>query len=939
MPVPRRPSSLIPGLLARRRLVWLLIALVTAFLGWWAFTLRIDPGVESMIPTGRSDLEALRTFHARFGTDEVVVLALHSDRLFSRESLESIDRLTHRAMALPHVIRVLSPTNVRDLDGDELGPVPVVPYQEVRAGRLQPEALGQRLGSHPIFGGLLVAKDARTAAVLVELEQPTRPLDSYRDLVTDLRRLANEAGPNVTAFVAGIPVEKVDVAAYIARDQRIFVPLVFLILAVMTAVLYRHPIGMLVPLAVLTLALVWALGLFGLAGRSLNPVTSLMMPVILVMSLEASIQLINQYLAGRARGLTMLAALEQADRRMRMPCFNAALTAAIGFVSLLALPIPAIRDFGLFTALGIMVGYALTIVLTPLLLASLPDFPPRIVRAFEPGPVERGLSRVVRWVCDHPSATGLGVGAILVMSVVGLAQIRVETDLIRSLRHASPLSAATRFIDEQLAGVNSVEIIIDGVSVNDPATLEKVAQFEDSVRGLHSVRKVTGLPDVLARVNRAVHRGDDHYAHLPNGPDAASDLDDFLGRLSEEAPADLNRFLARGGSDRSTIRIVARVPALDTASSQALFFQIRDAAGRAGLPELTLTGNFVVFSNMSTTLVRHQARGLGVALILILGVMAVQFRSIRLGLLCAIPNGAPVLAVYGLMGWSSVALSVPTAMIASVAIGTIVDNSIYLLARFREAFAQQPDYVDALVAMVHASGRAVVYSTLTLAVGFCVGVFSSFVPTIHFGVLTGAAFLLGLISQFVLLPLSLILFQPLGRLRPAAVLGSLLALVLVAPGATAATGLAQEVQGDLLLKDQFGNVDGPTRHRGEAVLVIYGKVEGMRRMKAWEERIRQKVPGALVVLRGLDARSARGKKTEAEVNERLQLNVPPDIAILVDWKGDLIRAYDLPDADVSTTILDAKGKACLTVSGSVTSEALEQVRHVLVRVRETGTCS
>lgn len=934
----RRTFSLIPSLLARRRLALVLIALVTAVLGWRALTVRIDPGVESMIPTGRSDLDALRTFQARFGSDEVVVLALHSDRLFSRESLERIDRLTQRVEALPHVIRVLSPTNVRDLEGDELGPVPVVPYQQVQAGKLQPEAMGRRLGSHPIFGGLLVAKDARTAAVLVELEEPTGPADSYRDLVADLRRLAHEAGPDTAAFVAGIPVEKVDVASYIARDQKIFVPLVFLILAVMTAVLYRHPIGMLVPLAVLTMALVWALGLFGLAGRSLNPVTSLMTPVILVMSLEAAIQLLNQYLAARARGLTMLAALAEADRRMRIPCFNAALTAAIGFLSLLVLPIPAIRDFGLFTAVGIMLGYVLTIVATPLLLASLPDFPPRVVRAFEPGPVERGLARVIRWVCDHPSATGLGVVAILVVSAVGVAQIRVETDLIRSLRHASPLAAAARFIDEHMAGVNSVEIIVDGVSVEEPAALEKVARFEDAVRGLPTVRKVTGLVDVLARVNRAVHRGDDAYAHLPDGPDAASDLEDFLARLNEEAPADLRRFLARQGDERATLRIVARVPALDTASSQALFSEIRDAGRRSGLPELTLTGNFVVFSNMSTTLVRHQARGLGVALILILGVMAIQFRSIRLGLLCAIPNAAPVLAVYGLMGWGGVALSVPTAMIASVAIGTIVDNSIYLLARFREAFAQQPDYVEALIAMVYASGRAVVFSTLTLAVGFWIGVFSSFVPTVQFGVLTGAAFLLGLISQFVLLPLSLILFQPLGRLRPAPTLGSLLVIIVLVTAATASPAPAQEAQSGLLLKDQFGSVDGPPRHRGQAVLLIYGKVEGMRRMKAWEERLRDKVPGALVVLRGLDAREAQGKKTETEVNERLQLNVPRDIAILVDWKGDLMRAYDLPDASVSTTILDAKGKACHTASGPVTPESLEQVRQVLVRVRETGAC-
>jgi len=340
--------------------------------------------------------------------------------------------------------------------------------------------------------------------------------------------------------------------------------------------------------------------------------------------------------------------------------------------------------------------------------------------------------------------------------------------------------------------------------------------------------------------------------------------------------------------------------------------------------------------------VRHQAQGLAVALVLILGVMALQFRSFRLGLLCAIPNGAPILMVYGLMGWAGVALSVPTAMIASasVAIGTIVDNSIYLLARFREAFARQADYVIALISMVRASGRAVVFSTVTLAVGFFVGVSSSFVPTVQFSVLTGMAFLVGLISQFVLLPLSLILFQPLGRLRDAAVrVGSLMVLMsIVMTGVTTGTGLAEAAARDVLLKDQFGTLDGPARHRGEAVLLIYGKVDGMRRMKAWEDRIRKKIPDPLVVVRGLDARGVQGKKTEAEVNERLQQNVPPEISLLVDWNGDLVRAYDLPDAEVSATVIDAKGDACRTVAGSATAEAVEQLLSVLRRVRETRSC-
>jgi uncharacterized protein len=939
--VPESALPVISRLLACRMPALGLVALLTGLLGWAAWHLRVDPGVESMIPSAGGELERLRAFQRVFGSDEVVVLALHSDRLFARDTLERVDQLTQRVAALPRVARVLSPTNVRDLEGDALGPVPIVPYAAVRSGTLAPEQLGRQLGVHPIFGGLLVARDARTAAILVELEPVAGDPTAHRDVVTELRRVAREAGSDLTAFVAGIPVEKTDVAAAIARDQRIFIPLVFLILAAMTALLYRHPVGMLVPLAVVGLALLWTLGLYGLAGRLLNPVTSLMTPVILVMSLEAVIQLLNQYLAARADGLSRPDALTRADRRMRIPCFNAALTAAIGFVSLLTLPIPAIRDFGLFTALGLMIGYGLTITLTPLLLASLPDVPPRVIRAFEPGPIERTLACIVRGVARHRWLTAITVGALMVVSLAGVLQIRVETDLVRSLRHASPLSAAARFIDAQLTGVNAVEILIGGISPRDPEALGRLARFEDDVRGLPHVRKVTGLPDLLVRVNRAVHQGNDAYARLPDGPDAAADLADFLAALGKEAPTDLHRFLADGRNGPTTLRLIARVPALNTARSQALFAQIREVAHRQGLVDVGLTGNFVVFSNMSTTLVRHQVQGLGVALLLILAVMAIQFRSIRLGLWCIVPNGAPILVVYGLMGWTGIALSVPTAMIASVALGTIVDNSIYLLARFRESFARQADYVEALTVMVHVSGRAVVYSTMTLAAGFWVGVFSAFVPTVHFGILAGTAFLLGLISQFVLLPLVLVLAQPLGRptppdaprLRPSVAVTTVVALLLASHIA-----VAQESAREVLLKDQFGHVDGPGRHRGQAVLLIYGKVEGMRRMKAWEDRIREQVPGGLVVLRGLDARPARGQKTEAEVNERLQQNVPANIAILVDWTGALVRVYHLPDAEVSTTVLDSKGTACHTVAGAVTPEGLEAVRHVLAQVRETDSC-
>jgi hypothetical protein len=315
--------------------------------------------------------------------------------------------------------------------------------------------------------------------------------------------------------------------------------------------------------------------------------------------------------------------------------------------------------------------------------------------------------------------------------------------------------------------------------------------------------------------------------------------------------------------------------------------------------------------------------------------MAVQFRSARLGLLVMIPGGAPVLMIYGLMGWAGIPLSVPTAMIASIAIGMTVDHIIHLMARFRQDLATSGSPAGALERMIDASGRGVVYSTVTLTLGFWVGIFSSFVPSVHFAVLTGATFVLGLLSELVLLPLvmrTLVISAGSGRPAARAVGACTLAAGLVLVSSTASAAVP-------VLKDQFGHSGGPSLHSGEPVLVIYGQPSDLRRMKSWELEAQEKAgAGACAVVRAVDARAVKGKKTESEVNARLQKGVPPDIAILVDWDGALRAAYNLPASGVSTTLLDRTGRACATLSGPVNASSLQRLAGLIAGVREKGTC-
>ena len=695
---------------------------------------------------------------------------------------------------------------------------------------------------------------------------------------------------------------------------------------------------MLIPLGVVSVSLLWTLGLYAAAGRSLNPVTSLITPVILVVSVAGAIHLLNHHLAGRSEGLTRNDALRRAFQASSVPCFNAALTTAIGFASLLVLPLPAIRDFGIFTAAGVMISYLLTVTLAPLMIAVLPDFPPRVTRAFRRGPVERVLRKITRAICEHPLAAALATTLVLALAVAGVLRIRIETDLIHSLRPDSPLSVATEFIDHHLTGVNSLEILVRGVSAEDPGDLLRVSRFEDEIRRLPGVRKITGYPDLVARVNRALHEGQDSFGRLPDGPEAAGDLVDIREILHQDAPVDLRRFVAPDGH---TLRLAARVEALNTGESQRLFARIRRAAGQAGLGKVTLTGNFAVLSDMSTSLVSNQIKGLIPALLLILLAMMIQFRSLRLGLISAVPTAAPVLMTYGLMGWIGIPLSLPTAMIASIAMGMTDDNTIHLLARFREEFTRDGDYEIALEAMMDNSGRAVLFSTLTVAIGFWVGAFSSFLPSRHFAILTGATLLIGLLCEAVLLPLTLVLFKPLGKpVKPRAARQMSAALSLLLPACLflAATRPAMAATADLILKDQYGREDGPAQHRGAPLLLLYGLPPDLRRMKTWEVQVRQQAGGELQVLRAVDARTVQGKKTEAQVNDRLKSSVPKEVSILVDWHGELARLLSLSDTELSASLLDPKGKICCTVVGPARDAPLAQVLETLALVRAKGSC-
>ncbi|HLD56340.1 MAG TPA: MMPL family transporter, partial [Candidatus Omnitrophota bacterium] len=178
-----------------------------------------------------------------------------------------------------------------------------------------------------------------------------------------------------------------------------------------------------------------------------------------------------------------------------------------------------------------------------------------------------------------------------------------------------------------------------------------------------------------------------------------------------------------------------------------------------------LTGSVVILGKMAVNLVHNQMQGFAFAFASILIVITIVNGSIRIGLLAAIPNLIPILAVYGLMGFLSIELSTPTAMISSIVLGMVVDSSIYFLHRFRYEFLHRHHYLQALHHTYRQVGQALVVSTFILVCGFASSVFASFRPTVHFGLLTSCAIFFALVCTLLVLPVALVLLKAFGPVR------------------------------------------------------------------------------------------------------------------------------------------------------------------------------
>jgi len=746
----------------RPKSILFLIFLLTGFFAYHAQHIRLDSSVESLLPKGDAEKAYYDEVRALFGSDEVGVVGIVTDNIYTQRVLEKITRLTEQIGQIPEVKNVISLTNAPDIitsvAKESTLLVPDVKLPHAAAAELKKKLLDQ-----PIYLKNLVSADGRAAAINIFFENLGDDEFFRRGIDDKIQALvARENGPE-KLYYTGLPHFKVYSTRAMWGDLAFFVPCTLLLTVVMLFLSFRSLRGVLLPVLTVVVSLIWTLGIMVLMGSSLSLGNMALPPLIIVLGTAYSLHIVAEYYEEARPGRSVNEVVLATVRGTNAPLFLAAFSTVLGFLSLIVNRIVSIRELGLYASIGISLAFVLSIVFVPALLILLP--PPAKRTEFLSTGVTAVLHTLARLSSHHRRAV-ITIGSLIVLVSAWYAStIHVGSDFQSFFRETDPIRQATEKINRSLVGSMTFYVAIDGTEndiIKKWDTLWRIKNLQLYIDSLPGVEKTISFVDYCEMLDRGIQEiplapAEGEVVETP----APEEKTTFWSNPEQLKGVMRLVFLNAGGvggvvnhPNYSRSTILVRTSLSRSSEIADIVERIETFAQEHFPPELTVhpTGNLVLLTRTTGDIVSGQVQSLALTAGIIFVLMATIFLSIRVGLIAMVPNVFPLFVFFGLMGFTGAELNFGTNIIASIALGVAVDDTIHIMMRLSKSVRTTSNQEHALLETLSTVGKPALYASLVLFLGFLTLSFSTFVPIREFGFLSATTILVGLVGEIMLLP-------------------------------------------------------------------------------------------------------------------------------------------------------------------------------------------
>jgi uncharacterized protein len=777
--------------------VILLITLIS--FGYFSKDFRLDASSETLLIENDPDLEYLKEINNRYGSNDFLVLTYTPENAMASDtSINNLLSLKYKIQSLNWVHSVVTLLDIPLLANSNvslqkrLENLKTLKDEDVDKDRGFKEILNS-----PVFRNYVISKDGKTSGIIVNIKKNPRlkdienksreDIEKYRDKIKkqnhknilEIRNVIKSYDDIGKIYLGGIPMIADDMMTFIKSDIIVFGLGVLLFIIATLWFVFRKLIWIIVPISSCFFSVIIMMGLLGLLGWKVTVISSNFIALMLILTMAMNIHISTRFLQLRETypSKTNLEIISLTTNKMFWPILYTVLTTIIAFLSLIFSGIKPIIDFGWMMTIGLITSFIVTFCLLPTLLNLLP-LKKMSVKENEGSKITLFLGKVsINYKVPIFFVTIVVIG----FSALGISKLEVENSFINYFSKETEIYKGMKLIDEELGGTTPLEVILkfpeakkevtedddefedwgdDGKKNKDKYwftkdkidTIASVHNYLDSLPQVGKVLSFTSIIDVATQLNNNKPLGTLEmgvlYTKIPESIKTEI-IDPYISIEDNEA--------------RINLRII---DSQENLRRNDLINKINyDLKNRLGIDEdrYKLAGVLILFNNLLQSLFKSQILTLGLVMTGIFVMFLVLFRNIKLSLIGVVPNFIAAFFILGIIGILDIPLDMMTITIAAITIGIAVDNSIHYIYRFKEEFNNLKDYKETLQTCHSTVGTAILNTSITIVFGFSILVLSKFIPTIYFGVFTGLAMLLAMISVLTLLPSLILVLKPFGK--------------------------------------------------------------------------------------------------------------------------------------------------------------------------------
>ena len=729
-----------------------MLFIITAISGFLASRLGFDYDFENFFPQNDPETEFFRSFRYHFESDnDYIIVAIDSEAgAFNSAFLTKVDSMSRVFDALENVDTVVSPTRMTQ------------PLRDPFAGNLFQKPLLRidntsdlKSDSAMIWDegrliGIFFSEDGKSVGLQINHQQYLSK-ENCDKLASDVMNSLAAADFDGSHAI-GRSIGQEYYVSLMQRELILFMSISIVLIIIFLFIAFRSAWGIWVPISVVLLSAIWILGFMKLTGKEIDLMLIILPTIIFVVGMSDVVHLLTKYFDELRQGKSKIEAIKTSFKEIGLATFLTSLTTAVGFLTLLTSSIQPIVDFGLYTAVGVFIAFALAFTLLPsvLVLSKAPNIRERATF----------WQRILRKTFSYVLKKRVPIVVISVLttalSIAGLMQLEVNNYLLEDLREGDFLKKEFRYFENKFSGGRPFEMAVllkENESIWDIDVLRQLDTIETHLTNQYEVGSLFSPLQVLKLANKTMH-GDDHFAI----PDSQKEVDRLL-RLVRRMDRDsmIQLFV---NEEMHMARVQGKVGDLGAREFEQRNDKLMSVYGELENPkfDIRVTGTATLIDLNNAYLATDMTIGLIIAFLVVAIIMGLMFKSVKMVLICLIPNILPLLMIAGIMGALGIDLKVSTSIIFTIAFGIAVDDTIHFMSKLRLELGKGKSLLYALKRTYISTGKAIIITSIILSGGFFTLVFSSFLGTFYVGLLISLTLLFAVLADLTLLPVLILLF-------------------------------------------------------------------------------------------------------------------------------------------------------------------------------------